>query len=401
MVETLFYVGLIFILGALSGWITMILHLPRIVGYLIIGLLLGPEVFGIVPKEFVQNSNIIVDLSLSIIAVLVGATLKSSKLKGHAKEITYITLFQSIGTFIVVTFGFMLLVSFGDFSLNETILISIFLGAIATATAPATSIAIVHEERARGRFTSIFLAVVAADDAISLIIFSIVLTAGITMMGVESFHWINIFDALKLITFSTALGVVAALLNTMFEKLFVNHKGMETITTLGLVFIVYSLSEHWHLEPLLSAMIMGIVMVNTSSNFDLVEKEIDNHLIGILFMLFFVISAMHLNFSALISLPYVIGAYILFRFIGKVFGSYIGAVLSNSSESIKKYIGLALLPQAGVAIGLALSLQKDPSFTSVAPIILNIVIATTLIHEVIGPLLTRYAIKKSGESHKK
>ena len=397
--ETLFYVGLIFVLGALTGWITMILHLPRIVGYLILGLLLGPEVSGIVPKEFVQNSNIIVDLSLSIIAVLVGATLKYSKLKGHGKEITYITLFQSIGTFFIVTLSFIFIVSVGEFSFNETILIALFLGAIATATAPATSMAIVHEQRARGRFTSIFLAVVAADDAISLIVFSLALTAGITMMGTEGFHWTNIVDALKLIVFSTALGLVAALLNTMFEKLFVRNKGMETITTLGLIFIVYSLSEHWHLEPLLSAMIMGIVMVNTSSNFDLVEKEIDNHLIGILFMLFFVISAMHLNFTALVSLPYVIGAYILFRFIGKVFGSYIGAVLSNSSQNVKKYIGLALLPQAGVAIGLALSLQKDPSFSTVAPIILNIVIATTLIHEIIGPLLTRYALKQSGESN--
>ena len=398
--ETLFYVGLIFVLGALTGWITISLHLPRIVGYLILGLLLGPEVSGVIPKEFVENSNVIIDLSLSIIAVLVGATLRFSKIKGHGKEITYITLFQSIGAFFVVTFGFIFILSFGEFSFNEIILISLFLGAIATATAPATSMAIVHELRARGKFTSIFLAVVAADDAISIIIFSLALTAGVSIIGAEAFHWMNIFDALKLIVFSAALGVVAALLNTMFEKVFVKNKGMETISTLGLIFIVYSLSEHWSLEPLLSAMIMGVVMVNTSSNFDLVEKEIDNHLIGILFMLFFVISAMHLNFAALISLPYIIAAYVFFRFIGKVFGSYIGAVVSKSSENIKKYIGLALLPQAGVAIGLALSIQKDPTFSSIAPIILNIVIATTLIHEIVGPLFTRLAIEKSGESHK-
>ncbi len=116
-------------------------------------------------------------------------------------------------------------------------------------------------------------------------------------------------------------------------------------------------------------------------------------------MLFFVISAMHLHFDILISLPVIIFLYVLLRFFGKFFGSYLGAILSGSNSNIRKYMGIALLPQVGVAIGLALSLQKDPSFSTIAPIILNIVIATTLIHEIIGPLLTRYAIEKSGESN--
>lgn len=396
--ETLFYVGLIFVLGALTGWLSNLLHLPRIVGYLVLGLLIGPEVFEIVPQEFVQNSNIIIDLALSIIAVLVGATLKFSKLHGQGKEVVLITLFQSLMAFCIVSIGFMSLSGLFTFSTNEIILVSLFLGAIATATAPATSMAIVHELGAKGKFTSTFLAVVAADDAVSLIIFSLALTAGSTIIGHGTIDYSNILDAVSLIVYSTVIGIVAAILNTMFEKLFVSNKGMETIATLGLIFIVYSLSEHLHLEPLLSAMVMGIVMVNTSVDFDLVEKEIDNHLIGIIFMLFFVVSAMHLNFEALITLPYVIVSYVLFRFFGKVFGAYLGAVISKSSSNIKKYLGLALLPQAGVAIGLALSLQKDPSFSIIAPTILNIVIATTLIHELLGPLFTRYAIEQSGES---
>ena len=172
--ETLFYIGLIFVLGALMGWVGSIFKMPRVVGYLLLGLLIGPEVLNIVPKDFVENSHPIIDLALAIIAVLVGATIRAKKLKGYGKDVTLITFFQSIMAFVIVTMGFIFinLNGLATFSNNEIILIALFLGAIATATAPATSMAIVHELRAKGKFTSIFLAVVAADDAISLVIFS-------------------------------------------------------------------------------------------------------------------------------------------------------------------------------------------------------------------------------------
>ena len=397
--DTLFYLGLIFVLGAFTEWFCPKLHIPRVVGFLILGLIIGPEILGFIPYEFVQNSNIIIELSLSIIAVLIGATLKVSVLKGHAKEVTYITIFQSITTFIVVVSGFIVLDLF-TLSNQQSILVALFLGSIATATAPAAPIAIVHELHARGDFTSTFLAVVAADDAISLIMFTLALTIGVTLVGSGAFEWMNILDAIVLIVLSSLVGIVAALCNTLLDKLLVHHKGMETIATLGLLFMAYSLSEFWGLEPLFSAMVMGIVMTNCSPDFDLVEREIDDHLVEVIFMVFFVLSAMYLNFSALSSLPFVIGAYVLLRLFGKIFGSYMGAVVSNSNDNIKKYLGFALMPQAGVAVGLALSLQKNPAFESIAPLILNIVISTTFIHELIGPIVTKWVIVKVGESKK-
>ncbi len=387
-------------LGAFTEWFCPKLHIPRVVGFLILGLIIGPDILGFIPYEFVQNSNIIIELSLSIIAVLIGATLKVSVLKGHAKEITYITIFQSITTFIVVVSGFIVLDSLFILSNQQTILVALFLGSIATATDSAAPIAIVHELHARGDFTSTFLAVVAADDAISLIMFTLALTIGVTLVGSGAFEWMNILDAIVLIVLSSLVGIVAALCNTFLDKLLVHHKGMETIATLGLLFMAYSLSEFWGLEPLFSAMVMGIVMTNSSPDFDLVEREIDGHLVEVIFMVFFVLSAMYLNFSALSSLPFVIGAYVLLRLFGKVFGSYMGAVVSNSNDNIKKYLGFALMPQAGVAVGLALSLQKNPAFESIAPLILNVVISTTLIHELIGPIVTKWVIVKVGESKK-
>ena len=398
--ETLFYLGLIFVLGAISNWLSPLLHIPRVVGYLLLGLVIGPELLGIIPREFVDGSYIITDLALSIIAVLVGATLRMSRLNGRAKEIINITLFQSIATFVFVALGFSLLGGALGFPSEQVVLMGFLLAGIATATAPATPLAIVRELKAKGRFTSVFLAIVATDDAIALIMFALALALGLTMLECEVFGWLSVLDALLVIVFSSAIGIVAALINTAFEKIFIQQKGMETIVTLGLIFIVYSLSEHWKLEPLLSAMVMGMVMVNTSSGFDIVEEEIDHHLAEIIFMLFFILSAMHLHFSAVFSFPFAIGLYILLRFFGKVGGSYLGALASGSNDTVKKYMGLALLPQAGVAIGLALSLQKYEVLEIIAPIILNLIITTTLIHELVGPFLIKYALKKSGETRK-
>ena len=399
--ETLFYVGIIFVFGAFTGWLSSILHIPRVVGYLLLGLVIGPEILGFIPKEFVDNSHIITDLSLSVIAVLIGATLKSSVLKGHEKEVVYITFFQSFATFLVVMIGFVLVGGLLDFPDEKVLIVSLLLASIATATAPGTPLAIVREVNARGNFTSTFLAIVAADDAISLIFFTMALTIGVSLIGTGVFEVMNIFGSLMLIILSSALGATAGLINTELEKLLVKHKGLETIATLGLIFIVYSLSEHWNLEPLLSAMVMGIVMTNTSIEFDIVEEEIDNHLAKIIFMLFFIISAMHLNISSIFEFPSAIALYIIFRFAGKFFGSYFGALISGSSSAVKKYMGIALIPQAGVAIGLALSLQTHHGFESIAPMILNIVIATTLIQELLGPFMTEYALRKSGEVSKK
>jgi len=399
--EMLFNIGIIFVLGSVVGWISPRIGVPRVVGYLLLGLIIGPELLNIIPLEFVKHSHLIIDISLSIIAVLVGATLKLSSLDGHGKEVIYITFYQAFGTFIVVAVGFIMVGGIFPFESMQVVLISLLLAGIATATAPATPLAIVHELHAKGIFTSTFLAIVALDDVISLMIFTIALTIGTSLVGSGMLEWANIIDAVIILSLSSLLGIIAGLANTLLERVFVSSKTMETIATLGLIFLVYSMSEFHSLEPLLSAMVMGIVMANTSHHFDLIQDEIDKHLANIIFMLFFIISAMYLNISSLVSIPVIIVLYTLLRLIGKMSGSYVGAVVCKSSNTVKKYMGIALFPQAGVAIGLALSIQNHPELQDIAPFILNIIIATTFIHELLGPFMTKYALLKSGECTKK
>lgn len=396
--HTLFYLGIIFLLGSLIQWLSPKISLPKVVGYLILGLIIGPELLDIIPESFVQESHFVIDMSLSLIAVMIGAKLKFSYLKDIGRQVISITLFEATFAFITVSLGFYLLSNILSLPSEHSMVISILFGGLAAATAPAATIATIHELKAKGKFTMTLLGVVAFDDATALIIFAIAITVSNTIISAGDFHFTTLFDAFMVIFSSTLLGIVGAVLSSLIDKLFSHHKGMETISTLGLVFIVYSLSVLWALEPLFSALVMGVVMTNFSDDFDLVEEEIDNHLEEIIFMLFFILSAMHLKLNMMTTVPTIIIAYVLLRFTGKMSGAYLGAKLSNADKNVKKYLGMALFPQAGLAIGLALSLQNEAAFISVAPFILNIIIATTIIHELIGPILTKYALERSKEA---
>ncbi len=395
--QTLFYIGIIFVLGALMEWLSPKVGLPKVVGYLVLGLAIGPEILGIIPEYFIQETHILIDLALSLIAVLIGASLKYSLLKEMGKQIVLITFFQALFAFLFVSIGFYLFSGFLGFPAEQSLIISILFGGLASATAPAATIAVVHELKAKGKFTTILLAVVAADDALALILFTFAVVLGGIFAGGGDFSLLALFDTLGIVFLSAIVGAIGAIVSSLIDKLFAHHKGMETISTLGMVFIVYSMSSYWELEPLFAALMMGAVMTNISSDFDLVEEEIDNHLEEIIFMIFFILSAMHLDLGSLTAMPLVIVAYILFRFLGKVSGVWVGAKLSKADKKTENYLGLGLLPQAGVAIGLALSLQDEAGFETMAPMILNIVIATTVIHEFIGPLFTKYILKKVGE----
>lgn len=397
--DALLYVGLIFVVGALMQWLSPKIGLPEVVGYLLAGIVLGPEVLGIVPQSFVASSQIVIDIALAIIAVLVGATLKWDFLRAHAKEVIYITLFQSLFTFAAVALGFWLLGGWLGIEEGYRWTAALLLGAIATATDTASPMAIVKQLRAKGPFTSTFLAVIALDDALSLMMFALCISLGALLTGSIAFDPFGVAGTLAHILLSVALGVCGALLNLLFERLCAGNKAMETIATLGLVLIVYQQSRAWGLEPLLGAMAMGVVMSNGSRAFDLIHREIDEHLSNIIFILFFFLSAMHLKPAALLALPWLIAAYVLLRLAGKVVGANLGARSAQSLPFTRRYLGWTLLPQAGISIGLVLSLQQNPLFAPVASVVLGVIIAATFIHELLGPLVVNYVLLRSKEAH--
>jgi Kef-type K+ transport system membrane component KefB len=397
--QTLLSVGLIFVLGAFMKWLCQKIKLLNVVGYLILGLIIGPEVLGIVDYKFIKDSHIITDISLSLISVMVGANLKYNLIKEIWKQIAFVSIFEALFTFFFISISFYLLFDFLglEFANEQRLTIAVLFGGLATATAPATVLAIIYELKAKGKFSSFLLGVVAFDNAIALILFSFVITFASTLIGSGEFSIDTVLDIFPIIFYSILVGVVGGLSSEVIDRVFRRNRSVKTTSTIGMIFIVYSLSSEWGFEPLFASLVMGVVMANLSDEFYLVKEEFDNHLKDIIFLLFFAISAMHLNLSFLVSMPFIIILYVVFRIIGKTSGVWFGAKITGADKNIRNYLGLALFPQAGIAIGLALSLQTEPGFESIAPIILNVIIATTMVHEFIGPLLTKYVLYKSGE----
>ncbi len=395
--ESLFFIGLIFVLGALMKWVSVKARVLHVVGYLALGFLIGPKMFNIIPQEFIDSSHIITDISLSLISVLVGANLKYNILKDVWRKIVVISLFEALFTFIFIGSIFYTLFDFLDmgFATNYQLTIALIFGSLASATAPATILAVIHELKIKNRFSSFLLGVVATDNAVALILFSIVVISTRASTEFAGYTFSSVFIILPILFFTILVGVVGALISELIDRVFTNHKSIKTTSTLGMIFIVYSVSKYYGLDPLLSSLVMGIVMSNISNSFVLVKEEFDYHLQDIIFLLFFTMSATHLNIEFLLYMPMVIFIYVVFRILGKVLGVYVGGKVANAPSNIRQYLGIALFPQAGIAIGLSLSLQNEVGFETVAPIVLNIIIATTMVHEFIGPLLTKYVLSRN------
>ncbi len=397
--QVLFIVGFIFVIGSFIRVFVQNLGILNVVGYLLLGVIIGPNGFDIVPKEFIHGSNFIIDMSLSLISVLVGANLKYDILRDMLKQIFTISFFEAIFTFLFISISFYILFDLLNFNFNNEyrIITAILFGGLATATAPATILAVSHEIKAKGKFNSFLLGIVAMDNAFALVFFSFIVIISKTFIDSSSVDIQLFVNIVKNLFFSVIIGAIGAFISEIIDRVFKKSKGVKTTSTLGMIFIVYSTAQYFSLEPLMASLVMGIVASNLSKNFFLVKKEFDNHLKDIIFLLFFTISAMHLNISYIIQMPLAIVVYVVFRIIGKIAGVRVGAKLSNADDEVGRHLGIALFPQAGIAIGLALSLQEITDFETIAPIILNVIIATTMIHELIGPFLTKSILIKYGK----
>lgn len=401
--QILLIIGLIFVLGSFMKVFVQNLGILSVVGYLVLGVIIGPSGYNLIPKEFIDGSSFIIDLSLSLISVLVGANLRYDILKDMLKQILAISFWEVIFTFLFISISFYVMFNFLNFSFSNEyrIITSILFGGLATATAPATILAVGHEIKVKGKFNSFLLGIVAMDNAFALMFFSFIVIISKTFIDSSSVDIHLLLNIIKNMLLSILVGATGAFISEIIDRVFKKNQGVKTTSTLGMIFITFSISQYFSLEPLLSALVMGIVASNLSKNFFLVKKEFDNHLKEIIFLLFFTISAMHLNITFLTQMPLAIIIYVIFRIIGKITGVWIGSKLSNADNNIAKHLGIALFPQAGIALGLALSLKDITDFETVAPIILNIIIATTLIHELIGPFLTKYILIKYSKNTKK
>lgn len=409
MEKTLLALGIAMAVGLLFTRLIKLVKLPNVTAYLIGGLLIGPSLWGLITNdsfailshEAVESFKIIVNLALGFIAFSIGGEFKISTLRRLGKNVTIITIFQAVGTVLVV---FCVLSVAGLLGLlgDNYWPIVFTLSAIATATAPAATLLVVRQYKARGPVTETLLPVVAMDDAIGLMIFSIFNAIAVALasgksLGVKTM----LLEPLREIGLSLLVGLALGVILAACTRIFKSRANRLSLCITATLFGV-ALSEIWHLSSLLLCMMIGAVLCNFG-------KDVDRILDGSerwtppLFMLFFVISGAELNLEVLPTVGVLGALYIISRSVGKYFGAMAGAGAVKADPNVRKYLGITLLPQAGVAVGMAtiaLSEFTALNHSDLGKKIQAVVLCATLVYEIVGPMLTKIALKKAGEISK-
>ena len=387
--NTILGLGFILLTGLFSARLINKIKFPAVTAYLLLGIFIGPSVFKLIPKDIIVSSGLISNIVLGIIAFGIGQNFSRDNFRKIGKSVIWISVLEACGAWIFVTLVFLII-------LRQPFYLSLLFGAISSATAPAATVMVIREYRAKGNFTDTLLGVVAIDDAWCLIIFaiSLAISQAIYAHMLATFFLIKVFLSSILSIFGAfILGGIVAMLLTYLSR-YLRTQTELLIFTLGFVFLNIGIAMWLKLSVLLANMFLGAILVNihkTSFNFFDSLKTVDSPL----FLLFFVLAGANLEIGILSKLGLIGLAYLIFRVAGKVIGASLGARISNASKSIKRYLGLGLVPQAGVALGCALVAKSD--FPKVGGMIFTTIVATTVIYELVGPLCTKYALQKAGE----
>lgn len=392
--------NLLYLAAAMAGGLALsrlmkLINLPNVTGYLIAGILIGPYVLNIINGESIAGLKIITTTALGFIAFSIGGEFKLSYLRKLGRSIVIITIVQALVTVFLVM-AIMLLIP-GEPSVR--IPRALLLGAISAATAPAATLLVVRQYKARGPVTDTLLPVTAFDDAVGLMIFSICLAlAEVFAVGSELTVQAVLLNPLREIVLSLIVGAAIGATLALMMKFF-HSNANRLCLTLTAVFACVALSELWELSSLLTCMMLGAVLANMRRDAINILTLTDDWTPG-LFMLFFVLSGAELDFSILATVGLAGLIYIISRSIGKYSGAYLGAAISKADPNVRKFLGITLLPQAGVAIGMAQMVAASPDLSGIASQVVTVALFATLVYELIGPVLTKIALTKAGEIQK-
>ena len=408
--ETLLAISVALSAGLLMSRVVKPLKLPAVTGYLVAGILIGPYCLGLLgvkglgftTHDDVAAMSIINDVALGFIAFAIGDEFRLSQLKKTGKQATVIGIFQAVLTTLlvdVVLIGLHFILGPEKLPLSTAII----LGAIASATAPAATLMVVRQYKAKGKLTSLLLPIVALDDAVGLIIFAVSLGFAKTLHNGELSLISVIVDPLVEIFLSLIVGAIIGYVLSFCEKFFFSNTKRQALVVTA-IFLAVALSKlkyniggvHVGFSPLLVCMMLGTVFCNVCDfSADMMEKT--DKWTAPIFILFFVLSGAELEFSVFGDLAVVgIGiVYIISRSIGKYFGARVSAGFVHCEPQIKKYLGITLLPQAGVALGMSITVMGELGEEGI--IIRNIVLFGVLIYELFGPMMTKMSLMKAGE----
>lgn len=376
--------SIILLSGFLFTRVTKLAKLPHVTGYILSGIVIGPYMLGLVSMEMVEAMGFVSDIALAFIAFSVGSFFTKDAFRDTGSGVIVITLMESLLAGVLVTLSMVYILK-----LNWDL--SLMLGAIATATAPASTVVTIRQYRANGQFVNTLLQVVAFDDVICLIVFSLVAA----IINAKTKMDFSVLKVMLPILYNLAALVFGAICGVLLSRLVTLRRSEENQLILAIAFLLglTGVCSAIDVSPLLACMVFSMTYKNITRDKKL-YKLMDGFTPPILLM-FFVVSGMNLDITAFGSLGIIGAGYFIIRIIGKYLGAYLGAVLTKSPKNIRHYLGFALIPQAGVSIGLAFLGERilPPDLGSM---LLTIILASAVLYELVGPISAKMALIYSG-----
>lgn len=400
----IFGVSILILFGLLGGKLINLIKFPRVTGYILIGILIGPSVLQLLSEEMVDSFTIIRQVAIGFIGYTIGLELRFSKLKKTGKQVTIITFAQALSTFglVAAAIGLYLLISGQDHIWTYALI----LGSIATATAPGPIVAVVKSYRTKGPVTDVLLPLVALDDAIGIMLFAVMLSLGTSLLSgpVSVSHMI--LDPAKEIFFSFGFGALIGFGVVLIAKKFNRETdSFLMMVIIGAVFAGIGIGQAVHASAILLPMTIGVVLTNS------IDEKYEHRLTKTtdlfsapILLAFFTIAGAELQLSLLVRIGIIGIIYLIVRILGKVSGAYLSAKAVKAPPTVVKYLGFTLIPQAGVAIDMALTTQLRfentvalAPFEEIGAVIMTIVLAATVIYEVFGLIVVKSALGRAGE----
>lgn len=412
--------------GFYAGQLARRLRLPALIGYMVLGVLLGPSLFNLLSEEMLARTSFITEIALGFVAFSIGSELSLASLKRLSGGIVSIIFAESLMAFVVVL-GVVYL-------LTRNLPLALIFGAVAPASAPAGTVAVIQEYRAKGSLTKALYAVVGFDDGLAILIFGFAAALSKSLLVRSAIHAESLATGTAAVSSESILGamrqpgveivlslVTGAIIGFAFCQLIrrLSHGRDMLIIVFGTVLLTTGLCIQWHLSLILTNMVVGFVLANSRRE-SLVHRATEP-LLGIMplvFVLFFCLAGAHLHIAELPALGVLGLVYVIGRSAGLIGGARLGAMLGRVEDKIKKYIGLGILSQAGVAIGLSLIIRHElaelyekyreafdvlvaeqPMYDplTIGASVITTVTATCIVFEVIGPILTKIALTRAGE----
>lgn len=378
-------IALILLAGFLMTRITKLAHLPNVTGYILAGVLIGPYVLHLIPDSVVDHMDFVTDIALAYIAFGVGEYFKRDRLRQNGLRIIVITVLEALMASLLVTLTMI-------FVFRLSVPFSLLLGAIASATAPASTIMTIRQYKAKGVFVDTLLQVVALDDAVALIAFSIcaAIAAAMEDTGVGFDAGIVLLPLLyNILALIAAVGLGFLLKWIITDRRSRDHR---LVLTNAVIFILTAVCTAVDISPLLPCMVMGTIYTNVTEKGKLFKQM--NRFSPPIMLMFFVLSGMRLNIPMLASAGIIGICYFFVRILGKYIGAWVGSRITKAPAEIRNYLGLGLIPQAGVSIGLAVLGQRLLP-DKLGMMLSTIILSSGVLYEMIGPACAKASLKLS------